>query len=145
MQILNISVQNRPARTVTSRPYALFHMEAIDTTFSFDDIVVNAPIEVFESMSASFDVSDMQYIKEVTYRTLTAPQVPMFSSMEHGDVHILEDVTYTNLNVDYEDLTSAVDIDDPVIRIALFTRTTEPLYVWSSFTLDDIEILEDNT
>lgn len=143
MQILNISVQNRPNKSLTSRPYAMYIMEVMQGSIDIDDVVVNMPYELSEYMSSKFDFDDMQYIKEVTYRTLTVPQEFMTSTVDFDDINILKEDTYTTYEVGYDSMESSINVADPVIRVALVTRKIDVGLMWSNFTVDDIQILED--
>lgn len=143
MQILNISVNNRPSKSLTSQPYATYIMESMRGFIDVEDVVVNMPYELSEYMSSKFDFDDMQYIKEVVYRNLAVHREIMASTVDFDDINILKDVTYTTYKVGYDAMESSINVTDPVIRVALVTRKIDVGLMWSNFTVDDIQILED--
>lgn len=133
MQILNISVMNRPSKSITSRPYPSEHIESIgfgvgvsaqqdnytlaeDSTFSVGimdcltrELLVKLGIET-EASTYHVGLLDVQITKGVAYIPL---KVDTESSTFHvglSDVQITRYVNYLTQEVDTEASTYSVGL-----------------------------------
>ena len=135
MQILNISVQNRPSRSVTSRPYAVELLESVDYSTAFNkvnlfninfletaatsvgmldgyirDLLVRYKYR--EDVGSSITISDVQLTHDVVYTKYRMDKVVLDNSVSINDVHITREVRYITTKLDREDCSQIITLSD---------------------------------
>lgn len=143
MQILNISVQNRPAKTVTSKLYPVYSEVQVGSGFALDSVSVSEAIPISEVASTYFSMQDINIVREVMYLKYDGIYSDMKSGCSLDEMIIVKDVRYLSTTIGTDSIKSGLNDIQIVVREALINYTVELHKVSTRFGDISMEIINE--
>lgn len=142
MQILNISVTNRPSKSITSLLYPIDCIEKVNTAFMLDYIQVNEAIPVWDLAASSLTLDDFRIVREVMYLS-TSIKDEVITGLTLDSFNIVKDVRYLTQTAPVEYMASGLSLNDISARDVLIRYSVEPHSITSGFGDISLEIINE--
>lgn len=143
MQILNISVTNRPSKSITSKPYVYYDLHKVSTDFKMLDVVVKTILNeswLDAAIETQFTMNDA-LVRDIMVSYRGKP-FSIQTSFVMNDVKITKEVAYKKYN--HNDLkvqTSFAMRDAVIVKEVRYLTRDLPLIIQTEFKMLDAQIL----